>query len=257
MSLDTLTFAFALTFIGQVSPARKLIRSARVGDLLVTVTGVWLPQVPAYSSDRFHLLAVHVTVKNVSARISQSNFVGVSLTVKPYYEYPQHLDRATIEAVKPPNFLQLLPGEESTGGYVFEVRNGTTPLALILSSDKKLSIDLTGFVAESDPASHLTCSGPNDTEIVDRNTRPPIPIYKPKPPYSDAAARAKYEGTATLWITVDAQGDVIDPCVVTPLGLGLDEVAIYSVRTWKFMPAIRNGVATQVRILEKVDFRLR
>jgi hypothetical protein len=41
----------------------------------------------------------------------------------------------------------LLPGEESTGGYVFEVRNGTTPVALILDSfSTKLSIELAGIV---------------------------------------------------------------------------------------------------------------
>src|SRR5262249_13077629 len=101
MSVDTVTFAFVLTFIGQVAPARKPIRSVRVGDLLVTATRIWLPRVPSYWSDRFHLVAVGVSVKNVSARISQSSFIGMSLTVKPYYQYPQHFDRATLEAVKP------------------------------------------------------------------------------------------------------------------------------------------------------------
>jgi hypothetical protein len=46
----------------------------------------------------------------------------------------------------------LLPGEESTGGYAFEVRNGTTPVALVLDSfGSKLSIDLTAVVQSESP----------------------------------------------------------------------------------------------------------
>jgi hypothetical protein len=70
------------------SPGAGPTRSARVGDLLVTVTRVWLPQAPAsYQPDRFHQVAITVIVKNISERISQTNFFP-SLKVKPYAEYP-------------------------------------------------------------------------------------------------------------------------------------------------------------------------
>jgi len=143
MYLANVAFALALVLSGQISPARKPAKSVRVGELLVTATRIWLPQVPAHSSDRFHLVAVDVTDKNIAELISHTNFVPW-LKVKPYDEY---LGVPGGHGGKPPNLYQLLPGEESTGGYVFEVRNGTTPVALILDLGvKKLSLDLGGIV---------------------------------------------------------------------------------------------------------------
>ena len=84
----------------------------------------------------------------------------------------------------------------------------------------------------------------------------PIPIYKPEPAYSEEARKAKYQGTVVLWIVVDAQGNVTDCRVVRPLGLGLDEKAMETVRTWKFKPAMRNLVPVPVRVIVEVSFRL-
>jgi TonB family protein len=84
----------------------------------------------------------------------------------------------------------------------------------------------------------------------------PIPIYKPDPAYSEEARKAKYQGTVVLWIVVDASGAVTDCRVVKPLGLGLDEKAVETVKTWKFKPAQRNGTPVPVRVMVEVSFRL-
>ncbi|MBZ5545924.1 MAG: energy transducer TonB [Acidobacteriia bacterium] len=84
----------------------------------------------------------------------------------------------------------------------------------------------------------------------------PIAIYKPEPPYSEEARKAKYQGTVVLWIVVDTAGNVTDQRVVKPLGLGLDEKALETVRTWKFKPALRNGTPVPVRVMVEVSFRL-
>jgi len=84
----------------------------------------------------------------------------------------------------------------------------------------------------------------------------PIPIYKPDPAYSEEARKAKYQGTVVLWIIVDASGTVTDCRVVKPLGLGLDEKAVETVKTWKFKPALRNGTPVPVRVMVEVSFRL-
>jgi TonB family protein len=84
----------------------------------------------------------------------------------------------------------------------------------------------------------------------------PIPIYKPEPAYSEEARKAKYQGTVVLWIIVDVAGTVSDCRVVKPLGLGLDEKAMETVRTWKFKPATRNGTPVPVRVMVEVSFRL-
>jgi TonB family protein len=84
----------------------------------------------------------------------------------------------------------------------------------------------------------------------------PVPIYKPDPAYSEEARKAKYQGTVVLWITIDVVGTVMDCRVVKPLGMGLDEKAVESVRTWKFKPAMRNGSPVPVRVMVEVSFRL-
>jgi TonB family protein len=91
---------------------------------------------------------------------------------------------------------------------------------------------------------------------VGGNVTAPIPIYKPEPPYSEEARKAKYQGTVVLYIIVDVQGNVTDARVVKPLGLGLDEKALDTVRTWKFKPGMRNGVPVAVRVMVEVSFRL-
>jgi periplasmic protein TonB len=91
---------------------------------------------------------------------------------------------------------------------------------------------------------------------VGGNVSAPIPIYKPEPPYSEEARKAKYQGTVVLWIVVDTQGDVQQAQVVKPLGMGLDENAVRTVKTWKFKPATRNGAPVPVRVMVEVSFRL-
>jgi len=84
----------------------------------------------------------------------------------------------------------------------------------------------------------------------------PIPIFRPDPPYSEEARKAKLQGTVTLAIIVDVDGAVHDVHVVKPVGMGLDEKAAETVSTWKFKPAKRNGVPVPVRVLVEVTFRL-
>jgi len=85
----------------------------------------------------------------------------------------------------------------------------------------------------------------------------PVPIYKPEPAYSEEARKAKYQGTVVLWIVVDAQGNVAPGIrVVKPLGLGLDEKAVETVKTWKFKPGMRGGTPVPVRVMVEVTFRL-
>lgn len=59
-----------------------------------------------------------------------------------------------------------------------------------------------------------------------------------------------------LWVVVGAQGDVEQETVAKPLGLGLDETALRTVRNWKFKPATRSGTPVPVRVMVEVSFRL-
>jgi len=85
----------------------------------------------------------------------------------------------------------------------------------------------------------------------------PVPTYRPDPPYTPQARQHKIQGSVTLRIVVDAQGNVTDVQQVSkPLGDGLDEKAIETVKTWKFKPATRDGVPVPVRVTVEVSFRL-
>jgi TonB family protein len=84
----------------------------------------------------------------------------------------------------------------------------------------------------------------------------PVPIKKPDPSHSEKARSARLQGTTVLWLVVDAQGDVEQEAIVKPLGLGLDEKALSTVRTWKFKPATRSGTPVPVRVMVEVSFRL-
>jgi TonB family protein len=84
----------------------------------------------------------------------------------------------------------------------------------------------------------------------------PRALYAPDPQYSEEARKAKYQGTVTLWLIVDAQGRAQQVKVARSLGMGLDEQAIAAVRTWKFQPAEKDGRPVAVQINVEVNFRL-
>jgi TonB family protein len=84
----------------------------------------------------------------------------------------------------------------------------------------------------------------------------PRPIYTPEPEFSDQARKAGVEGTITLKVAVDANGDVAEVKVVKGLGSGLDEKAIEAVRTWKFKPGTEDGTPVRSEIDVEVSFHL-
>jgi TonB family protein len=84
----------------------------------------------------------------------------------------------------------------------------------------------------------------------------PRAIHSPEPEYSDEARRAKYQGTMTVSIVADASGATRDVQVVKPLGMGLDEKAVESVRNWTFEPAKKDGAPVSIQLMIEVDFHL-
>jgi protein TonB len=89
-----------------------------------------------------------------------------------------------------------------------------------------------------------------------KGVTPPRPIYSPDPEFSEEARKAKYQGTCTLMIVVDTDGKPTNIRVVNSLGMGLDEKAIETVRTWRFEPGKKDGHAVNVEMAVEVDFHL-
>jgi len=84
----------------------------------------------------------------------------------------------------------------------------------------------------------------------------PVAIYSPEPAYSEEARKAKFAGIVMLWLVIDAQGLVQNARITKHLGMGLDEEAEKTVRTWKFKPAMRQGMPVPVQVQVEVSFRL-
>ena len=81
-------------------------------------------------------------------------------------------------------------------------------------------------------------------------------IYNPVPQYTDAARANKLRGTVLLFIKVDTSGLVEDVCVARSLRTDLDESATRTVKTWRFEPAQKNGVAVASVMQVEVGFHL-
>jgi TonB family protein len=84
----------------------------------------------------------------------------------------------------------------------------------------------------------------------------PRAVYSPEPEYSEEARKAKFQGVCVLWLVVGPDGRPRDVKVTRSLGLGLDEKAMETVRTWKFEPAMKDGKPVAVQISVEVTFNL-
>ncbi len=85
----------------------------------------------------------------------------------------------------------------------------------------------------------------------------PTCLYCPDPQYTDEARQAKLQGTVTLRVLVGADGRASQIQIMQGIGLGLDDRAVQSVRTWKFVPAhdaARRAVPAWINI--EIVFRL-
>ena len=86
---------------------------------------------------------------------------------------------------------------------------------------------------------------------------PVLCAYCPDPPYTDEARKAKMQGTVMLRVFVGTDGRALAVRVIAPLGLGLDDQAVATVRSWRFVPAkdaARNPVASWITV--EAVFRL-
>jgi protein TonB len=89
-----------------------------------------------------------------------------------------------------------------------------------------------------------------------KGVTPPRPIFSPDPEFSEEARKAKYQGTCTLMIVVGTDGRPTNIRVVNSLGMGLDEKAIETVKTWRFEPGLKDGHPVNVEMAVEVDFHL-
>jgi TonB family protein len=96
---------------------------------------------------------------------------------------------------------------------------------------------------------------PGDARIGPGMT-PPLIIDSVEAEYSEAASKARFQGTVRLSIVVDQSGQPTQIKVISPLGLGLDQKAIEAVQRWRFRPGTKDGQPVAVQAAVEVNFRL-
>jgi TonB family protein len=83
----------------------------------------------------------------------------------------------------------------------------------------------------------------------------PIIISKTDPQESEEARIAKISATILVSAVVGTDGNVRDVEVTKSAGLGLDEIAIQTVRAWRFNPGVKDGMPVPVMVDIQFDFR--
>jgi TonB family protein len=84
----------------------------------------------------------------------------------------------------------------------------------------------------------------------------PNPTFTPEPQYSEIARYEKFQGSLILNVILGNDGVVHQVRIVRPLGLGLDEAAQSTVKTWRFQPATKDGQPVAVEMNVEVAFHL-
>jgi TonB family protein len=84
----------------------------------------------------------------------------------------------------------------------------------------------------------------------------PQVIHAIQPEFTAEARQTNYEGTVSIQLIVDSQGNPQAIHVIRHLGKGLDQKAIEAVQQYRFRPAIYQGHPVAVQMVIDVEFHL-
>jgi TonB family protein len=84
---------------------------------------------------------------------------------------------------------------------------------------------------------------------------PPKKVSGDTASYPEQARRLKLYGVVGISLVVDAQGLPSDLKVVESAGQILDDVVLKAVSSWRFQPAVKDGVKVSVRWLVRQRFQ--
>jgi TonB family protein len=84
----------------------------------------------------------------------------------------------------------------------------------------------------------------------------PSVLHSVEPEFTEEARQANYQGSVSIQLIVDAQGNPQNVHVTRHASYGLDQKAVEAVRQYKFRPAMFQGHPVAVQIVIDVDFHL-
>jgi periplasmic protein TonB len=98
------------------------------------------------------------------------------------------------------------------------------------------------------PASQISASSPaastasSNDALGSEDIQIALTTYSPSPKPDLSRLPRGAQGEVVLDVTIDPAGQVSDLQILATLGYGIDGAVVETVRTWKFSPAIRDGV---------------
>lgn len=84
----------------------------------------------------------------------------------------------------------------------------------------------------------------------------PQVVHSVQPEFTPEARQANYEGTVSIQLIVDSQGNPQAIHIIRHLGMGLDQKAIQAVQQYRFRPAVYQGHPVAVQMVIDVEFHL-
>lgn len=105
------------------------------------------------------------------------------------------------------------------------------------------------------PGVTTTVPEPTDKRALSRNVTPPTVLSRIEPVYSEEARKANLEGTVELSAIIRKDGSIEAIKGLRGLGLGLDESAIKTLKSWRFRPGREDGSPVDLRVNIEVSLR--
>lgn len=114
-------------------------------------------------------------------------------------------------------------------------------IAIDLDGKSKIAAELNEEIVQKFDAAEF--APPDGAEIMDVCLKESgaVPHYTPDPVFSLIGGLGISHGRVTGVLKVDADGNVVNEAIVQSLSPGLDQLALATVRKWKYAPATCNG----------------
>jgi TonB family protein len=124
------------------------------------------------------------------------------------------------------------------------------------SSDNVPHVESIGLSASSGAMAKYSVRNGKRVFYVGGSVLPPVKMFSPAPKYVPLAKEKRIQGTTVLDLIINEQGEVSVIGIAKPLGAGLDDEAIRTIRTWRFKPATRNLEPVAVFVHMETKFAL-
>src|SRR4030095_8052451 len=159
--------------------------------------------------------------------------------------------------------------EASLPGFVTKVLAFRLEAAATVKANLMLSLGVLNTVVEVtvERPSQLGNPAPNTPDTPNTSPQPPRPpirvggdvmapqlISQRNPQYPAASRAAGIQGTVQINATIDRNGSVVNPTVVSRGDPDLDKAALEAVKEWRYRPGFLNGQPIEMMTVITVSF---